>query len=84
MSDFVIELVGGERDGAALSVDTLPLVYLVPMRTTLSLADMRPDRPNESMVEVMTYEQMFDPAMGRPSLNDEGRYRYRYAGVRRC
>lgn len=77
----VVEFIGGPHDGLIQALPNLRSPYLFPIERPLTLADyLEPVAP--TVTTYLLYEVDLDPEMKRPSLSDEGRYRYSYRGVR--
>lgn len=75
------EFIGGPHDGLIQALPDLRSPYLFPIEQSLALADYL-GAVAPSVLTYLVYEVDLDPEMKRPSLSDEGRYRYRYAGIR--
>lgn len=82
------EFIGGPRDGVTMELPRLEHRWLLPVIKPLTLDEMRtlgayPDPSNPlSFTPIAVYDLALDPEMKRPSLNDEGRYRYEFKGYR--
>jgi hypothetical protein len=77
------EFIGGPRDGQVMELPDLRSTWLFPAPAPPPTFTVQPyELYPMTTLEVMVYEVILDPEMGRPSLSDDGRYRYRYAGIR--
>jgi hypothetical protein len=79
--DVVAEFVNGPHDGRVMALPNLPLSYLFPVLATPLTFDPAPD-VSTIATKAMVYKLAHDPDTHRPSINDAGRYRYVYQGIR--
>lgn len=87
MAKVVAEFYGGPSDGEIQELPHLAYSWRIPIAPPVSavlcefVSESEPlrDRPGTRTV-VVEYELVRDPAMGRPSINDQGRYRYEFKG----
>lgn len=78
-----VEFIGGPQDGLIQALPDLRNHYLFPAAEAhaFTFADHFPQDVLPTP-ECLIYEVELDPVMRRPSINDQGRYRYRYTGIR--
>lgn len=81
MEEIIAVFVGGPRDGETIELERLEHRWMMPAPRplTLDVRDATLD-PADLMMTVAVYYLATDPAMGRPSINDVGHYRYEFEG----
>lgn len=80
----VAEFVGGPQDGRIMALPDLPRTFRFPVCPGITDYLTSSPAPVDASptYDVLVYEVLLDPAMGRPSRNDAGYYRYGYRGQR--
>lgn len=79
---IVAEFIGGPRDGEVMALPDLRDQWLFPVPAPLTFAVNLVKYGATDAMRCLIYDLALDPEMGRPSLNDKGHYRYRFAGQR--
>lgn len=76
------QLIGGPQDGAHIALPHLLDVIRIPIPGDISRIWDADTLPTAIETKEMQYRIALDPAMGRPSIDDQGLHRYIYIGVR--
>lgn len=79
---IIAEFVGGPNDGRISALHELVPTWRLPVMNMAYRFVPSNDEGFDETFKVAEYELALDPDLHRPSINDEGRYRYTFRGYR--